>query len=201
MELLGVDTGSTDDIWISTRAGEIGLFDTETGALVAGTLHKTTVHGLTDIAFLGAQMYGTTFTELGTINDKTGKGVPIGEYEFTNEMNALVGDGKTLLAASRTSDDIYQINPETRKVTVYADVGYGSAGDLAFAGKTLYESVVGKDGKDALYDVSAHRLIGDFKTASGAPRRTRCSGSPTMVRRRSPSSATASIASISPTPA
>jgi hypothetical protein len=179
MSNLGVDTGSFAglnaatvgaDIWISDRAGEIGLFNTATGALEPGTLHKTTVHGLTDIGFLGKQMYGTTFNELGTINDKTGKGIPIGTYEFNDGINALVGDGSdTVLVASHTSDDIWKINIKTDKVTVYAKSGgLDSAGDLAWAGHTLYESVV-EGGADALYNVSAHKLVGYFEGASGAP--------------------------------
>jgi len=154
------------DMWISDRSGEIGLFNTATGALVAGTLHHTG-ESLTDIAFIGDDMYGTTFKGLYAIDDNTGSSTLIGDYTFTDKMNALVGDGSDLLAASYTSDETYRIDPATRKVYDYADVGYASAGDLAFAGSSVYESVVKDGAVDGLYDVTAHKLIGTFETNSG----------------------------------
>lgn len=152
------------DIWISDRAGDIGEFNTATGRLVPGTGHNTGLE-LTDIAFIGSQMYATSFDTFYAVNDKNGASASGGNYSFTHEMNALVGNGAGILAASRTSDDIYSIT--TKGVSVYANTGYHSAGDLAFAGGKLYESVVERNGLDGLFDVTDHRLIGTFGHGGG----------------------------------
>ncbi len=159
---------SSADIWISDRSGNIGLFNTATGALVPGTMHDTHA-SLTDIAFIGSQMYGTTFKELDSIDDKTGSTSAIGTYPDGLEMNSLVGAGADLLGAAYNSDEVYEINPQTRTISDYKDVGLRSAGDLAWSGGTLYESVIEGSGlgHDYLYNVTAGKLIGEFTTGSG----------------------------------
>src|SRR6516165_1332805 len=138
---LGTDSGSSVDLWISSEtAGEFGLFNVNTGAIVSGIGH-TARPAWTDIAFIGNQMYGTTHESLYEINDKTGAYSKLRTYRFTNGMNALVGDGSSLLGASYNSDEVYKIAP-SGVVTDYANIPYPSAGDLAFAGRTLYESVL-----------------------------------------------------------
>jgi hypothetical protein len=171
--VIGTDSGSYDslnapaaDIWISDQAGHVGLFNTATGALIHGV---STNDPLTDIAFIGNQMYGTSFTGLYSINDATGASRLLGNYNFTSGMNALLGDGSQLLAASFTSDNVYDINLATHKVTTIATIPYASAGDLAIANHKVYESVaLNGVSTGGLYDVSDHKLIGEFKTANGA---------------------------------
>ena len=168
MSLLGTDSGSTADIWISDRKGYIGEFNPATGALVPGTFHHT-IGNLTDIAFIGNQMYGTTLTGLYKIDDTTGKTTLVGKYNFTSEMNGMIGDGNSLLLTSRTSDLVYKITGTN--VTEFTSTPYDFAGDLAWVGHTLYESVV-VNGVDALYNVTAHKLIGNFHTADGSTENT-----------------------------
>ena len=166
---LGTDSGSSAEIWISDRSGHIGLFKTATGALVPGTMHDTEA-SLTDIAFIGSQMYGTTFEELGSINDKTGSFKPIGAYPDGIEMNALVGDGSDLLGAAYNSDEIYKITVGSHPtISDYKSVGLRSAGDLTWSGNTLYKLVIEGSGLgvDYLYNVTAGKLVGEFKTSSG----------------------------------
>ena len=160
------------DIWISSQNGQIGLFDTGTGALVSGTMHYTDV-SLTDIAFIGDQMYGTTYDTLYSINDLTGTSTDLGNYPDTTGKDAivaLVGDGNHLLGAAYTNNDVYSIDPSNpSKETKYTSTHHRSAGDLAWAGSTLYEirhGPRGADEVDMLYDVTHHQLIGTFKTSS-----------------------------------
>ena len=164
---IGTDSGShaslaasAADIWISDQSGHVGLFNTATGALIRGA---STNLPLTDIAFIGSQMYGTSFQGLYKINDSTGASTLIGDYSVTNAMNALVGDGNHLLGASFTTNQIYSLPSQA----TVANVGHTSAGDLAFSGNTLYKSVRERDGLDGLYNVTAHKLVGTFKTGAG----------------------------------
>jgi hypothetical protein len=48
------------NLWIDDVAGNIGLVDVTTQSVVPGSVHSTG-QALTDIAFIGNQMYGTTF--------------------------------------------------------------------------------------------------------------------------------------------
>jgi hypothetical protein len=134
--------------------------------MVPGTGHQTGLP-LTDIAFIGDQMYGTTSNALYQIDDTTGPSTLVGDYSFSHAVNALVGHDGNLYAASNNSHDIYQISPSTGP-ELYAHIGYASAGDLAWSNNVLYESVREGNGRDGLYNVTDHRLVGTFHTASGA---------------------------------
>ncbi len=161
------------DMWISDQAGHIGLFDVNTGALVPGTYHVAREAGaakglaLTDIAFIGDTMYGTTYHGLYAIDPHNGDAAEVGNpYTVTSGMNALVGHNDTLYGASYTSDEIYTINGATAKQADYKDAGYASAGDLAWVGKVLYESVRGPSGDDGLLNLNTGSGF-YFHTTSG----------------------------------
>jgi hypothetical protein len=152
-------------LWIDDTAGNIGLVDTATGTIVPGTLHNTG-QILTDIGFIGTQMYGTTFTSLFTIDTATGASTFVGTYGGAagGGMNALVGNGSSLLGASNAAATVFNINPANAGISNFNSGLLGSAGDLAFAGGTLYES--GVSGGDVLVNVSAGTVVGLFHTAS-----------------------------------
>jgi hypothetical protein len=171
---LGVDTGSDPEMWICDRTGQIGLYDTANGRLVAGTQHATGLP-LSDITFIGDQMYGTTHTALYKVNNQTGAVQTVTTYNFNQGINALVEHDGVLYAASQTSKETYAIHSDGT-VTDYANVPYKSAGGLAWSGDTLYESVrlgylSGLEfghSLDGLYDVTNHRLMGTFKNVDDA---------------------------------
>jgi hypothetical protein len=77
-------------------------------------------------------------------------------------MNALVGNGANLLGASNATTGVYNINPSNASATTFATSPTGSAGDLAFAGSTLYEAGVGPTGADDLVNVTTGTDIGAF---------------------------------------
>jgi hypothetical protein len=159
----GTVSANAANLWIDDTAGNIGLVNTATGTIVPGTLHNTG-QIFTDIGFIGAQMYGTTFDGLFTINTATGASTLVGTYAGQG-MNALVGHGSSLLGASFATNTVFNINPANAALSNFATSPLTSAGDLAFAGSTLYESGVGNGG-DALVNVTTGVTVGLFHTSS-----------------------------------
>ena len=150
-------------LWVDDTSGNIGLVDITTGKV---SLVHNTGWILNDIGFIGSQMYGVTFPNLFSINKTTGASALIGSTFSDPGMNALVGAGTGLLGASdaTTTTNIYSINPTTAALTVRATSPLPSAGDLAFAGGTLFESAVDLDRFDQLVDVTTHSIVGQFHT-------------------------------------
>src|SRR5262245_5509789 len=105
----GTVSANAANLWIDDTSGNIGLVNTATGTLVPGTLHNTG-QSLTDIGFIGTQMYGTTFTSLFTINTATGASTLVGTYGGAagGGMNALVGNGSSLLGASSAAATVFR---------------------------------------------------------------------------------------------
>jgi PEP-CTERM motif len=157
-------------MWVDDTSGNIGLVNTTTGAV---TDVSNTGQALTDIGFVGTQMYGTTFTSLYAINNITTSATStlIGAYSVGGGgMNALVGSGTGLLAASNATTTVYSIaNPSTSAATTNFATGLpaASAGDLAFAGGTLYEAAIAGNGNDELVNVNTKSVVGFF-TIGGA---------------------------------
>jgi hypothetical protein len=167
--LLGMVSAAKADVnlWIDDVSGNIGLVDITTGTV---SKVNNTGQDLTDIAFVGNQMYGTTFTGLFSINDTTGGATAIASWGFGGGgMNALVGNGTGLVAASNATDIVYTATT-LGGVTAQTTVPLPSAGDLAF-GKNgnLYESATDAATFDsALVDVTTGKEIGLF-TLFGTP--------------------------------
>jgi hypothetical protein len=155
-------------IWISDSAGDIGLVNVNTGAV---SNVNNTGHVLTDIGFIGTQLYGTDFTNLYSVSTATGAATLVGTLPGGGGgMNALVGSGGSLLGASNQDTNLYSINPTNAATTVIkTGLPGASAGDLAFAGGTLYASEIDPaNGNDMLVNVTTKTTIGDF-TAGGNP--------------------------------
>ena len=76
------------NLWIDDASGNIGLVDITTGGV---SLVNSTGQSLTDIGFIGSQMYGVTFGNLFSINKATGASTLIGSNFSDTGMNALVG--------------------------------------------------------------------------------------------------------------
>ena len=154
-------------LWIDDTSGNIGEVDVTTKTFVAGSLHATG-QSLTDIAFIGSQMYGTSFFQLFTINDASGATALVGTYIVGNSgMNALVGSGSALLGASFTTNEVYIINPSNAAGFNFAPSPLRSAGDLAcsgcqlFGGQLILSATNGSSG-DSLVNVSTDSVVGAF---------------------------------------
>jgi hypothetical protein len=148
-------------LWIDDAAGNIGQVNVTTGTVVAGSVQNTGQF-LTDIGFIGSTLYGTTFTGLYSINTSTGAATFIGNYSVgIGGVNALVGNGSALLGASFNTTTVYNIDPSNASASTFAPSPLTSAGDLAFAGGTLYQSGVGSGG-DALVNVTPSSVVGLF---------------------------------------
>jgi PEP-CTERM motif len=154
------------NLWIDDTSGNIGLVDITTGAV---TQVNSTGQSLTDIGFIGTQMYGVTFGNLFSINKATGASTVIGSTFSDTGMNALVGFGTQLLGASNASTNIYDIDPTTAGLTVPGfSTPLPSSGDLAFSGNSLFESATGNNGADQLVDATTGMIQGQFHTTTTA---------------------------------
>ena len=150
-------------LWIDDTAGNIGQVDITTKTVVAGSVHNTG-QILTDIGFgTNGTLYGTTFTDLYSINTGTGAATHIGANSV-GSMNALVGSGTAgnLLGAAAGTSEVYNISQTTGANTNFKASPLTSAGDLAFAGSALYEAAVNTNGNDALVNVTTGTVVGDF---------------------------------------
>jgi hypothetical protein len=117
---------------------------------------------LTDIAFVGNQMFGTTFNNLVSINDTTGASMTVVPWSFgSGGTNALVGERNKLIAATNADGTFFNTNTNGTGQTLLGASVAPSAGDLAFNGKTLYESTLGNGG-DMLVNVTTHTAIANF---------------------------------------
>lgn len=167
---LSVGTPACADtiLFISDSTDNIGQVDITTQSVVAGSVHNTG-QALTDIAFNSAgTFYGTTFTNLFSINPNTGAATGLGAYGSETGMNALGPSGGTsLLGASFLNNNVYTINPASpASPPIMKTVVAPSAGDLAFVGSTLYESATSTSGADELLNVTTNTVVGLFHVGS-----------------------------------
>lgn len=157
---IGAVTAAHADVkvWIDDGKGKIGIVDVTTGAV--SNVLKTGL-GLTDIAFIGDTLYGTTHNRLYSIDTSTGTPSLVGTFHGVGGgwMNALVGDGSNLLGASGGTRKVYDVSATTGAATFSEKSPLRSAGDLAFAGGDLYESALGAGGFDKLVDVTTGKKV------------------------------------------
>lgn len=160
-------------LYVDDAAGNVGQVDVTTQSVVAGSVHDTGLANsptgaLTDLAFTASgTLYGTTYGGLYQINPTTGASTNVITYSGgINAMNALVGNGTTLLGAANNTSTIYAINPTTQTVTASTTSPLESAGDLAFANAVLYEAGIGQNGNDSLVNVDTGAVIAPFRVGS-----------------------------------
>jgi len=123
-------------LYIHDAAGQLATLDIVTGAVsVVGNMGVT----MTDIAFDAAgNLYGLSFTHLYRLDSRTAQPVMIGPHGI-REGNALVfGADGTLYAAGNLTSNLYTLQPNTGAATLVGNMGYRSAGDLAFVGSELF---------------------------------------------------------------
>ncbi|WP_435084737.1 hypothetical protein [Gordonia hongkongensis] len=137
--------GST---YVSTYGG-VSVVDPTTGE--ATEMSSVNV-SLTDIAFVGDQLYGISFTTLYKLDPASGKTEPIAELE-AGGANSLISDGKILYAAT-LHGDLLTIDP-AKGVTKSTSMGseVTSSGDLVITeGTSALMTATGDDG-DVLMSV------------------------------------------------
>ena len=165
-------------LWISDSSGNIGEVDVAAKSVVAGSVHSTGLgSNLTDIAFVGNSLFGTTFYGLYSINPTTGAATSLGSYTVGGQnMNALVGytsgllgpsyPTSGLLSAAYGTKNIYNVNSSNVSgTTIFSTpiLPMYSSGDLAFHGTTLYESAETADGQpNHLINVTTGKDLGTF---------------------------------------
>lgn len=130
-------------LWIDDASGNIGTVDLATNTVtVLGNAGVV----LTDIGFTSnGNLYGTSFSGLYSVNRTTGAATLVQSYGGVGAggMNALVGNGTGLYAASNATTSLYSIGVSPFSITALSGAtGGGSAGDLAFgASGALYETL------------------------------------------------------------
>ena len=130
-------------LYIDDSSGNIGTVDLSTD-----TVHVLGNSGqaLTDIGFTSnGNLYGTSFDSLYSINKTNGAATLLSSYGGVGGggMNALVGNGTGLYAASTATNGLYSVGVAPFSIFAFAgSTGGPSAGDLAFAssGGSLYET-------------------------------------------------------------
>ncbi|WP_298981845.1 cadherin domain-containing protein [uncultured Roseibium sp.] len=128
--------GTATTFYYSDDDGEIHLIGADGSDAVIGS---TGVGPLTDIALdPDGNLYGVSFSQLYSVDPQTGAATQISTSSFPSSVNALeFGPDGTLYAAGG-SGDLYTIDADTGVATLIGNMDYGSAGDLAFAGGSLY---------------------------------------------------------------
>jgi hypothetical protein len=162
-------------LYIDDTSGNLGTVNLSTDAVTV--LGNTGLGGnLTDIGFEGGNLYGTTFTNFGGLNAANGAVTSSTSYGGVGGggMNALVGTGSgSLLAASGSTDLLYSVTPGGAITALSGSTGAPSAGDLAFANGSLYESAIGSGGDELVKltlsgSTVSGTVVGNF-TVGGTP--------------------------------
>jgi hypothetical protein len=140
--LCAAATASADPIlWVNDSNGVLGTVDVSTGNVhVIGN----TGAALTDIAFApNGDLYGISFENLYSINPVTAvtaAATVVGATDIPDGIALVFGSDGTLYGAGNRSTYLYSINPATGAATSLGNIGFRSAGDLAFIGSDLYLS-------------------------------------------------------------
>ena len=128
-------------LWIDDSANNLGTVDIGTNTVtVIGNMGGDT---MTDIAFApNGILYGVSFANLYTINTTTAAATLVGATGQT--LNALVfGADGTLYSAGPSGTNLYTVNTTTGSASSIGNIGFASAGDLAFNAGNLYMSSTG----------------------------------------------------------
>jgi len=124
------------DIYVVDSSGNLGTVDVSTcAAKVIGNMGVV----LTDIAFAtNGDLYGLSYTDFYRIDPDTAAVTLIGSHGI-NGGNALkFATNGTLYAAGNASTLLYTINPSTGVASPVGNIGFASAGDLAFNSGQLF---------------------------------------------------------------
>jgi hypothetical protein len=122
--------------WLYGADASSALFVVDASSGAARRIGDTGVRGITDIAFTpNGRLYGVSFTQLYSLDPRTGRATPIGTGLGMGSVNALASDSHGRLHVASTSGDFGVVAIGTGRATRIGSYGPGlvSSGDLAFA--------------------------------------------------------------------
>lgn len=127
-------------IYVSDLAGRVGIVNITTGT---STVLGNSGVQLLDIAVTeSGAMWGVDGVYLYSLNRATGAATTVGALSAGYGLNALVGQGASLLGASGYTTSVYRIDPATAQTSAFSGtMPYASRGDLAFHSGSLYATV------------------------------------------------------------
>jgi hypothetical protein len=116
---------------LSTSSGQVGSVDVATGVFTS-FINNSPVF-FTDIAVNdNGQLFGTTFSQLYSINQSPSSVTFIGDVNL-DDINALGFANNNVLYATGVNSGFYSINASTSAATLISDIsGNQSAGDIVF---------------------------------------------------------------------
>lgn len=136
----GSNTAAGPILWVNDANGTLGTVDMATGDV---TVVGATGVVLTDIAFdPEGELWGISFTNLYRINKDTGAASWVGPTGVQDGNSLVFGSDGTLYSGGRSTTQLNTIDTTSGNATSIGDVGFRSAGDLAFNSGDLYMSSV-----------------------------------------------------------
>lgn len=117
-------------LFIHDGSFNLGTVDVATGAVsIIGNMGVQ----MTDIAFdPDGNLFGVSFSDVYSINKNTAQVSLIGAHGIAGGNALLFGSDGTLYAAGADTTNLFTVNPNTGESAVEFDMGFQSAGDLAF---------------------------------------------------------------------
>jgi len=124
------------DIYVIDSSGNLGTVDVSScAATVIGNMGVV----LTDIAFSpNGDLYGLSYTDLYRIDPDTAAVTLIGPHGIDGGNALKFATNGTLYAAGNATTLLYTINPSTGAASPVGNIGFASAGDLAFNSGQLF---------------------------------------------------------------
>lgn len=124
---------------IHDSANRLGTVDIGTGAVtIIGNLGADPI---TDIAFdPNGNLFGLSFTNLYRINASTAAVTLVGPHGIPGGNALVFGTDGTLYGAGFQGTNLFAVNPSTGQGTALGNIGFSSAGDLAFNSGNLFLS-------------------------------------------------------------
>lgn len=134
--ILAWDVKAEPIIYVDDSIGQLGKVDVDTGNVtIIGGMGAT----MTDIAFdSSGNLWALSFSNFYKVNPLTGSATLIGNHNIPFGNALVFGLDGTLYAAGNTSTSLYTIDTSTGQATSIGNIGYYSAGDLAFLNGDLY---------------------------------------------------------------
>src|SRR6185503_11805014 len=125
-------------LYVGDSNGKLARIDVQSGAVtVIGSMFTP----LTDIAFApNGDLYGLDTEDFYRINPASAALTLIGPHGIPSANALGFGNGGTLYAAGESSTSLFSIDPSTGHAVTLGNIGFRSAGDLAFNSGQLYMS-------------------------------------------------------------
>lgn len=137
--IIGISTAIASPIlYVHDYAGRLGTVDVDNGSVnVIGNMGVV----MTDIAFdPNGNLFGMSFTRLYSIDSSAATVSQIGAHGIPGGNSLVFGTDGTLYAGGTSTRHLFEINTNTGVSTDIGNMGFYSAGDLAFNHGDLFLS-------------------------------------------------------------